>query len=297
MKRKYGLNDYLRKKYIEIWEKTPDNFPVLPDMYQVSLQKAKERLADEFTDEAIALVRKFPDISGTDHAQWGSALKKLVYGFGTDVLGFGESTMEMLLNGGFCDASSDFMEKARQFDAGLKLDDIFQALRNVWVMNCIQKLTGRKVEITPSVFAYSMLYPYTDNYLDCAHVPMRSKARMNSRIKKRLAGKEIAAGSALEKKLFRLIELIEGQYDRDNCPLVYESLLGIHSAQEESVRQNIRKPWSRPDVPGISIGKGGSSVLADAYLVKEDLSDEEASFFFRFRRGFAVPGRSAGCVR
>ncbi|MGE5613372.1 MAG: hypothetical protein ACM3XR_03110 [Bacillota bacterium] len=282
MRIRYGLNDHLKKLYIEIWENTPDSFPVFPDTYRAASQRAKERLAGKLTDDAIALFRKFPDIDGTEQARWGSALKRLLYSLGTDVLELGESKMQMLLDGGFCDATSDFMEKARRFDAVIRLDDIFQALRNVWVMNCIQKLTGCRVETTPSVLAYSMLYPYTDNYLDCTRVPEKNKAWINGRLKKRLAGEKITAGSPLEQKLFRLVELIEGQYDRDACPMVYESLLGIHSAQEESMRQDMKKPGSRPDVLGISIAKGGSSVLADAFLVKGDLSDEEASFFFGF---------------
>lgn len=280
MQRKHGLNDYLKKRYIEIWENTPDNFPVFPDTYRVASQMSKELLMSKFTDDIIELFRKFPHINVMDHAQWGSALKGLVYSLGTGVLELGESKMEMLLDGGFSDAASDFMEKARKFDPGLRLDDILQALRNVWVMNCIQKLTGCKVETTPSVFAYSMLYPYTDNYIDCAHIPGENKARINRRLKKRLAGEKITAGSTLEEKLFGLVELIEGQYDRDNYPMVYESLLGIHRAQEESMRQDTEKQESHPGVLGISIEKGGSSVMADAYLVRGDLSDEEASFVF-----------------
>jgi hypothetical protein len=280
MQIKHGLNDYLKKRYIEIWESTPDSFPVFPDTYRVASQRTKERRMSKFTDDIIALFREFPHINGVDHAKWGSALKGLVYGLGTGVLELGESKMEMLLDGGFCDSASDFVEKARKFDPGLRLDDILQALRNVWVMNCIQKLTGCKVETTPSVFAYSMLYPYTDNYIDCAHISGENKARINSRLKKRLAGEKITAKSTLEEKLFGLVELIEGQYDRDNYPMVYESLLGIHKAQEKSMRQDTGKQGSHPEVLGISIEKGGSSVMADAYLVRGDLSDEEASFVF-----------------
>lgn len=282
MRTKRNLNYHLKKQYIEIWENTPDSFPTFPDAYRAASQRNKERLMSKFADDVIKLIRNFPDRNGKNRAQWGSALKRLLYDCGTGVLELGSSKMEALLNGGFCDSTSDFIEKARGFDAGIRFDDIFQALRNVWIMNCIQLLTGCKVEVTPSVFAYSMLYPYTDNYLDSASVSRTSKTRINRRLGKRLAGEKITAESSLENKLFRLVEMIESQFDRSVYPMVYESLLGIHSAQEKSMRQDMRKPGSRPDVLDISIEKGGSSVMADAYLVKGDLSDDEASFVFGF---------------
>lgn len=50
--------------------------------------------------------------------------------------------------------------------------------------NCIQVLLGIGISVTPSVFAYSMLYPYTDNFLDAGKVSERQKRETNDRLEK-----------------------------------------------------------------------------------------------------------------
>ena len=53
---------------------------------------------------------------------------------------------------------------ARKFDDDLPIGDIMQAMRNVWISNALQLLFGKEVYYSKANFAYSMLYPYTDNY-------------------------------------------------------------------------------------------------------------------------------------
>ena len=48
----------------------------------------------------------------------------------------------------------------------MTLQEIGQAMRNVWIMNISQVLLNVEVKFTNAIFAYSMLYPYTDNILD-----------------------------------------------------------------------------------------------------------------------------------
>ena len=273
----------LKDKYIKLWENTPDTFPMLREPFSILQQREKDAQMSTFTDEVILLVKGFSDNSSEDSARWGSTLKKLIYGCGTDIIGLDSSSMKLLLEDGFCDVTSDFITEAREFDENFKMDEIFQALRNVWIMNCIQKLMGFKVITTPSMFAYSMLYPYTDNYLDAAAVSAEKKRHVNHRFERRLAGELLKADTAYESKLFRLVDIIEGQFSRRQYPMVYMSLLGIHGAQNKSLlQQTNNKAENRLNILDISVEKGGSSVLADACLVKGSLSSEEASFVFGF---------------
>jgi hypothetical protein len=79
------------------------------------------------------------------------------------------------------------------------------------------------------------------------------------------------------------VEMVEGQYPRHLFPQVYESLLCIHAAQGKSMAQ--RCPGAGPyelDVLGISIEKGGTSTLADGYLVAGELSEEQARTCFGY---------------
>ncbi len=77
------------------------------------------------------------------------------------------------------------------------------------------------------------------------------------------------------------MDTIESEFPRTSFPLVWEGLLVIHRAQEESIR--LQRPQVSPyevDVLGISFAKGGASVLADGYLVAKDVSCEQAQFLY-----------------
>jgi hypothetical protein len=159
--------------------------------------------------------------------------------------------------------------------------DIFQAMRNVWTMSCLQLLLGLPIRLTPAIFAYSMLYPYTDNYLDDASVPEADKVSFNERFARRLAGERVIPANLLESRVYDMVGMIEGQFDRASHAGVYGSLLAIHQAQCSSV--SLMRLDASPyelDVLGISLHKGGASVLADGYLVAGDLDPTQAAFLF-----------------
>jgi len=275
----------LRGQYSELWQSTSPDLSTLQDKYTAQMQRSKEMAMDRFADQTILLIKGFN--GKHDDTLWGSRLKSLVYNCGVDILDLEGTSMSFLLEEGFCDVTYDFTAGSREFDACFKIDDIFQSLRNAWIMCCIQRLMGLKVEMTPSVFAYSMLYPYTDNYLDHSSASEAEKNQLNQRFRRRLAGENLIAESLLENRLFRLVGIIEEQYPRRQFPMVYEGLLGIQTAQERSVQQLDKRggrssKLSGSDILDISIEKGGCSVLADGCLVKGKLSEGEASFLFGF---------------
>jgi hypothetical protein len=273
----------LRDKYIKVWESTPDTFPKWQETFSSIRQKEKDIQMSTFADKMILLIKGFTNDPTEDPTRWGTALKKLIYECGTGIIGLDGTSMRLLLEEGFCESTSDFILKAREFDSSLKMDGISQALRNVWIMNCIQKLTDSRIEVTPSVLSYSLLYPYTDNYLDANSISAGRKRLLNQRFAGKLAGERLKAGTAYENKLFRLVDNIEGQFDRCEFPMVYMSLLGIQAAQGKSLLQQDRgKAVNHQDILHISFEKGGSSVLADACLVNGSLTAEETSFMFGF---------------
>jgi hypothetical protein len=132
--------------------------------------------------------------------------------------------------------------------------------------------------LTPAIFAYSMLYPYTDNYMDDAAVPTRDKFGFSARFGRRLAGEAAAPANERESAIWRLVEMIEQDYPRARWPQVFESLLAIHRAQEDSLR--LHSAGETVDVLTLIFAKGGASVLADGYLAAGDLSQDEARFVF-----------------
>jgi hypothetical protein len=76
--------------------------------------------------------------------------------------------------------------------------------------------------------------------------------------------------------------MIEEEFDRVRFPQVFESLLAIHQAQTKSVLLLGSGDLSSKDVLRISLEKGGSSVLADGYLVAGNLTSDQAWFMFGY---------------
>jgi hypothetical protein len=191
---------------------------------------------------------------------------------------FDETTRE-----GFSQSTDDFIHRAKEFNRSLSTDDIYQALRNVWIINSIQSYLGQAIVLTPSGFAYSLLYPYTDNVLDAPNIDSETKRILNTRIAYRLSGVQILPASDLEGDIFKLFDIIEKEFDRSYYPHVYESLLAIHHSQIRSLSQqsNDRKLFPQ-ELLDISIEKGGTSVLADGYLISGDLSADDSGFLFGY---------------
>ena len=66
----------------------------------------------------------------------------------------------------FLSITKQFVRDAMCFDHTLQLKDIMQAMRNVWIILLLECMLERKLCYHRAIFAYSMLYPYTDNFLD-----------------------------------------------------------------------------------------------------------------------------------
>jgi hypothetical protein len=161
--------------------------------------------------------------------------------------------------------------------------DIIQACRNAWTACGLQPLLGERIGITPSILGYSLLYPYSDNYLDREDISSEAKLRFSERFRGRLLGEKFRAQDYREAALWTLVQLIEEQYPRTPYPQVFDCLLAIHRAQEESIAQ-LRSSTHSGDteVLRISCTKGGSSVLTDACLAHGWLTVEESRFAFEW---------------
>jgi hypothetical protein len=160
-------------------------------------------------------------------------------------------------------------------------EDIYQAGRNAWTANGLQWLLGLPVQVTVAILAYSLLYPYTDNYLDDPGIPLTTKLTFNERFRRRLAGESLGPINSQERVIFDLVAMIEKQYARSGYPAVFESLLEIHQAQGQSLRLLHRSAApDEVDVVGLSFYKGGTSVLADGYLVSDSLSEAQRRYTY-----------------
>jgi hypothetical protein len=270
----------LLSEFTSLWWEGDSSFPDLGPLVTRGQQRENERKLARVVDQVLAEVKHPPQ----DVAERKASEQRLALAgreFVKATLGLDDVHLDTLQHGGFIECGREFAHLVHEFDPTVSREDTFQASRNVWTMNGIQRMLGLPVRMTPSVFAYSLLYPYTDNALDRPDVSEEEKLRANDRFSRRLAGEKLLPEAADEEKLFRLLEKIETEYARATAPQVYESLYAIHAAQARSVRLMRRdEPPYGVDVLGIAIEKGGASVLADGYLVAGSLTLPQARLLF-----------------
>lgn len=189
----------------------------------------------------------------------------------------------------FLPVGTTLAQWARKYDPTLPMPAIIQACRNAWTACGMQPLLGLHIHITPAIAAYSLLYPYTDNFLDRPDIPSADKLLASRRFGDRLAGRDLVPLHSLEEALWTMVSLIEDQFPRHSFPDVYTCLLAIHRAQVESLAQLTGRSRnaqlqhsSEPNLLRLSCAKGGTSVLADACLSRGALTAAESRFAFEW---------------
>lgn len=274
------LVKYLTEKYNGIWREA-DAEAALPErVFESKEKKELENKLDGFI-AGISPQKRFIFFRRRKEINIEEKLAALYAIFSESALMGNKELIQNIPVNDFIAATKEFVKKSRQFDSSLTNDDIYQACRNVWIMNIIQQMAGLNVEITPSVLAYSLLYPFCDNFIDDVNISLAQKIEFGERLKQRLNGKNINPENLLEEKVYNLIEMIEDEYDRTDYPQVYESLLAIHRAQIKSLSMQLSaKGVTENEMLEIHIEKGGTSVLADGCLILGSLTEEQMEFVF-----------------
>ncbi len=265
--------DRLMRRHIALWQRCEGTYqPRLRRRYTPREQARREADAEKFVRVAESSI-----VSRSQGSE--TAILQAFAVFARAALDLDDAHLTLLVEG-FPALARGLAGKARRFDPALSATDIFQASRNVWTAAGLQVLLGQPLELTPSIFAYSMLYPYTDNLLDDPYTPAEVKSAFNQRLRARLRGESPEPVNQRECRVWALVEKIENQYDRERYPDVYRSLLAIQNAQEGSVGLR-REAGLPPDHVAHGVfAKGGASVLADGYLAAGTLTREQADFAF-----------------
>jgi hypothetical protein len=265
---------------IDVWNESAAERAQGGPRYSVEEQKKREKAYDE----GLRAVEREAKRSPRTRAERVEAQARITAAFGR----FSAAALDLegdaveLLTDDFLPVGTKLARWARRFDENLSMADIIQACRNAWTACGLQPLLGKTVELTASILGYSLLYPYTDNFLDRVDVSGEAKRRFSERFRERLRGEAIAIEDGHEAALWELVGLIEGQYPREDFPQVYECLLAIHRAQEESVAQLGGDGCAEDEVLRVSCAKGGSSVLADACLARGWMNEVESRFSFEW---------------
>ncbi len=266
---------------IALWEREGDGLPAPGRRFTPAEQCQKEALLDRFT-AAIEAELSSPPRTRADRARVHARISSAFAEFARNALELDDCHIALLLgetcDGGFPVVGTTMGRLARRFDPNVSTAEIMQACRNAWAACGLQALFGMRMSVTPAIFGYSMLYPYTDNYLDDANVPREQKLRFSAHFRRQLASENVPVANDHEEIVWDLVSLIESSYARAEYPEVYASLLAIHRSQEDSIR--LLERGTADDALRVVFTKGGASVLADAYVAAGCLTDAEAGFAF-----------------
>ncbi len=274
--------DYLKYRVLSQWWDASSQLKKQIKTVSLTEKTNNEKIIETFRINLFNTLKQITETS-MDQESWKEDIICQVKDLESRLSGYHLGIVDFFIENNYGGVTDEFIQQVREFDSKMDAYDMFQAIRNVWIMNSIQILYDMDVRLTPSIFAYSMLYPYSDNYLDDADIPKQEKLEFNSRFRNWLLGEKKEPVNDIEKHIYNLVKKIEGEFNRDTNIRVYESLLAIHKAQSLSLTQQRQKtlPYEK-DILGISFEKGGTSVLADAYLVRGGLSEEERQFMFSY---------------
>jgi hypothetical protein len=280
------------------WKSQPVDFPYLGVPFGRLEQRGRERRADQCVSAVEAALRRMAR-TDTNPARTLQDITAHVVSFIPEALDLDNGSpvpqLRSLLNDGLAEVGLALARRARELDPSVSIVDILQAARNAWVACGLQLMLGKPMRLTPSIFAYSMLYPYSDNFLDDKAITREAKLRFSYCFERRLEGERLSAGNQREAIIWELVGMIEDEYSRDEYPDVWASVLAIHRAQTRSISQmhrtrelehtchynaNLGAANSASETLDLTFTKGGTSVLVDAYLAAGHLSGFEAKVAF-----------------
>jgi hypothetical protein len=264
---------------IAVWDSAAAHSKLDGTQYTRKQQQEREKAYDQALRAVERAARRAPRTKA-DRIKAQDRIVAAFARFSATALGLEEETVHLLTDD-FLPVGTQLARWARQFDPNLGMADIIQACRNAWTACGLQPLLGVRMAMTPSVLGYSLLYPYSDNFLDREDISAEEKLLFSKRFRSRLRGDGVPAQDDREAALWTLVKLIEEQYPRAAYPQVFDCLLAIHQAQEESLAQ--QRTCNHPDgLLRVSCAKGGTSVLADACLAHGWLTGEESRFSFEW---------------
>ncbi|CAF3889191.1 unnamed protein product [Rotaria sp. Silwood1] len=203
--------------------------------------------------------------------------------------------------------TAEFFNKARQYDDTISYEELFKASRTLWFMIAFQMQLNLPLILTDSMFGYNMLYPYTDDLVDCNDISRKAKVNFAKLFRKRLLigestynpkvhfdGKqsnvaELNLPSSLQPqanrivKIFDMIKFIENDWRRGGeHESVYMGLATIHESQMKSTLQHARTEDdyapTMAQVEQVSAEKGGATLIAAGLLIEGRLTRAKMAY-------------------
>lgn len=288
------------QKLREDWLSCPDTFPDF--LTPVTLQE--QRKNEEFLQKKLTTFHKLIDsyqkpltIQYFWKRKWNRLITQLL--IEEPILGIANALpLETIAD--MRREFTRFMKAASEFDSAMTMEEIGQAARNYLVYDVFCEIHGQIHHMTPAILGYSMLYPYTDNYIDAPDCSPEKKKQYNDMISNHLQEKETLISDEYEKKTCELLDYVTNSYEQEHRRDIQTGLLLMLDAQKESMQQIRHGNNDRPvngqvltpvvdtssltaeEIFNISSYKGGISVLIDRFYVPKEITDEDFAFYLGY---------------
>lgn len=282
----------MTKEIRATWEKQPDSFPNFlrenSDLFPIiesEHKKENEALVQEFSQRIQKKLRQKPK-DKERKKQWEQNLEQELEQDFTEllerekILSLSEWMSPELLDA-FKRETKHFTNKVREFDETLTPAQIWQTLRNYFIYAMIVDMQGEKQNAGDPILAYSLLYPYTDNYIDDDQISEQDKERYNQMIAMKLKGESAIPQNSLEEKTCILLDMILDTYTDQAKKKIAGTLLQLLEAQNNSIGQQ-KTDVTEEQILEISMWKGSTSVLADYLFATTSWTEYEENFYLKF---------------
>jgi hypothetical protein len=273
--KEYYLNE-IKKEWLAASDLFPDFLIEISKETKIQNEQYIQTVTDDFKKQ-LNRYSRLP----MRHKKWKQKTLDILTDilYSETIIGIHDSMDQKTIDA-FHEEIQKFLRHVRKFAPELSFEEIGQALRNYIVYAMFKEISQKQCGFNLAGFGYSMLYPFTDNYIDNKNYSAQEKLEYNQIIRDKIQGKEVHPKSMHQRKTCELLQAIEAEYPRDIDTTVFTLLLMMLEAQEDSIRQqNKGLPLTVEESLDISLYKGGISVLIDRFLVKKELTEDELIFY------------------
>lgn len=263
-----------------VWMTVPDSLPTFLSEISAGTKTKNELYIQTISDNFQEALKRFP-INPKKREKWKQDMLHMLEEVICEesVIGI-HNFMDRQRIQSFQDEIMDFLALVRTFAPDLSMQGIGQAARNYILYAMFVEINQTTPGLNAACFAYSMLYPFTDNYIDSENYTDKEKNEYNQMIRKRIECNKVPPQTLHNQKTCDLLSMIESEYTRDEDPSIFTLLLAMLEAQEDSLnQQKSGMVLSIEEILDISLYKGGVSVLIDGFFVKNDITKADLNFY------------------
>lgn len=265
------------------WKSANDTFPNYICEISYEVKENNERFIQTFSDKIKKQLKRYHHLPFW-HKHWKSKTLRIFEDIllTENIFCVHQSMSEaQIMN--FKVEIMNFLRETRTFAPELAFGDIGQAVRNYIVYAMFKQMHQDNSGLNQAAFGYSMLYPFTDNFIDNKSNSAKEKMEYNQLIRDHLEGKEPTASSIHQQKTCDLLQAIETIYPRKTQNSIFDLLLMMLEAQEFSIQQQHKDhPLTSEERLDISVFKGGISVFIDRYFVQKEITEQDIFFYLGF---------------